>query len=178
MKLHAHTQAIASVPLEFSISGQAPTQEHIEARVAELAPRVRNMQILGYLYGYLLVITGIGSMFALASSYPLWVAVITLSVLLPSVALSAVCLGVCDSLHRRMEKELSLLKTLDAACYPRMMEMCQASPEAVGYRAQVLAQGREFVVAEYRMLRTWSDTVDARHLKEALYGDSLKGEGQ
>lgn len=177
MKLHQKAQAIASVPVTFSISGPVPTQEHIDSRLDELSPVVQGLRHSGYVMAGLLVISVMAFMYFLtavpAQGWP-----DVLAGLLPTLGVviySAWVLGISDKLLGSFQKEAEQLAKLEPAYFPRMLELCLASPEGAAYRAAVLEQGREFTYAEYHMLRIWSAEVDAREVRAALYGEVVEG---
>lgn len=167
-------RAYASVPLEFSISGPVPSKEAIESRLAELLPSVKSMQKCGWLSTLLLVGASFAFMFFLVAEATLPVRLICLIPTLGAVVYGAVLTGIFDGLMRRLDKERIALLPVEPIYFQRLLELCHGSPEAMEYRAQVLEQGREFVRAEYKMLRKWAAAADERDVREALYGEAKK----
>lgn len=183
MGLHEIHRVLA-LPLAFGLDSEVPSQEAIQHKRKALdsvnADRVfycgmaawLGMLIMGSLAVTILLttlLTGLPNAVTAPRFSGADGAVVAL-VLLFLYAILGRLYTRCRAGHEAWNAAREELEALPRERCAELLQACVAAPECEAYRQKVLAEGREFVVAEYLLLTRWAAGADARHACTALYG--------
>ena len=172
-------EQLVAEKVEFRLEGEVVSEEAIVARKTVIEGLSTMSAVINFLSGVCL--------FALSCAMVV-VMMATLRYLLAgnpdliagSLA-SFVSLSVCSFMFHRYVEPLSALNEELAGFAPLeqvdcevMLAACKATPEGRAYRESVVAAGRQFVVAEKKLLEDWAEGARSRAKCAELYTLEMK----